>query len=632
MDPATGHVLAVHGGGIQRDDDGGGDIIAGGLYKTVTPGAPAQPIAIAEGGTVDPFVTILHPEASALLPSEQPLDSFYITMQTSWDAAAFFEQLSTPPVDESIAMLPNAWWRNDMEIIDVIIEREMRLDDGTWGDRTVLDPLPGREGVREMISDPAISPAMLPEVLEAEADLRENIRRPPMYPMISGPGWMTPVAYAETHGLVDALAAADDDDGDLDEECARARRRIVNLQREIDQLRRRVEGIQNEEDNPSRGNDDDSGAMLPPDDISPSVWPEIPGTWLAQGSSNTGTSDFDDEGARDARLSERRRRQIEQLERRIERLQERLDELCEELQDNCGLSCDEVLGRGDEPAVDDAGLFTDPALNEPLLPLADTDGAVSLLAHDLSIEPGREYRYRATVVLVNPFFGKARSLVDEQRALADSITLRSEPSEWSAGVRSMPETYIRVVQASEASRPLPGSVARRRPASARVDVYRFFYGYWRAAQVDLNTGDQVLAEIELPELPLFTVEEGSPGQPQLVADDDPRTVDDELEVESELVMAGVFESASRGSSDVLFSMLDGRTLLASQLDDRLWELIQRSQEAAVDAVILEPGSNRAFTGGGQRPGPRNTTPRTPSSNSPPSAPTRVPVTPASGGN
>ena len=602
----AGLEIPIWGERIAPDDPTGDDLpierTGELIYVIAEPQAPARPTAYAEGGTVDPFVPILYPEAADLLPDEQPMDTFFISAQTTWDAAAFFEALSAVPQDETLSPLPPTWYRDKTQLVDVIVEREERGADGAWGNRITLDPLPGREGVRAMLNDETMTPARLPEVLEAEAQRRASIRRPDMFPMISGPIWMSPVAYAREHGLIDVAANDQGDDG-LNEACSTLRRQALGLQGEIERLERRLDQLRN----PNRDASDDTRAPGRGRVGMIDGWPEIPENWLAQrttGPRDDGDSDAD----REQRARERRERQIAALEQRIQRERDRLAAICEQLGDDCDIDCDELLGLNDGEDADDEPAFVDPAVDQPLLPLAQTEGEIALWAHDLSVRPDREYRYRFSVVVVNPLYGQARQLADAQRSLADDIVIRSEPGAWSDSVRSLPETYVRVVQASDANRPAPGSTSRRRPASARLDVYRFYYGYWRSSQVDLNTGDQLLAEIELPELPLFDVEENDQGQPALSNAGEQETVDDMLEVESELVMAGVFESSNRRTTDVLFALLDGRTRLASQLDDALWDLIQRSQLAAENAQVSAPGATRQEPGGGRTPGGRSPSP------------------------
>ena len=92
--------------------------------------------------------------------------------------------------------------------------------------------------------------------------------------------------------------------------------------------------------------------------------------------------------------------------------------------------------------------------------------------HDLTVEPGRTYRYRFMIKVFNPFFGRKRSLVEDQQHLAESFTLSSAVSEWSEPIRVEPPLRVFITDASP-----PGN-GRFGPTlgKARAEVYRFYDG------------------------------------------------------------------------------------------------------------------------------------------------------------
>ena len=109
---------------------------------------------------------------------------------------------------------------------------------------------------------------------------------------------------------------------------------------------------------------------------------------------------------------------------------------------------------------------------------------IQVWAHDLSVEPGRTYRYRLAVNVYNPFFGRKRSLVESQEALAELFTLSSAVSEWSTPIRIHPPLRVFITQASV------NSGGPLRLGRAKAEVYRFYDGrQWRATfNVPPSTG------------------------------------------------------------------------------------------------------------------------------------------------
>ena len=128
-----------------------------------------------------------------------------------------------------------------------------------------------------------------------------------------------------------------------------------------------------------------------------------------------------------------------------------------------------------------------PARRVPFL----EDGAVRLWAHDVTVEAGKTYRYRTRVMLNNPAFGRGASLVPEQKTMAEERILRGASSGWSAPVKVDDPVYYFVVSASERD-----SIGGAR---ATAEVYRFYYGHWRRGAANVEPGDVLVAEADLPD-------------------------------------------------------------------------------------------------------------------------------------
>lgn len=132
----------------------------------------------------------------------------------------------------------------------------------------------------------------------------------------------------------------------------------------------------------------------------------------------------------------------------------------------------------------------DPARFQHAGPLLAADN-VALWTHDLTVRRGRTYQYRIRVVTNNPLYGRSSALAAEQRELAEQPVLYSQWSEWSEPVTVEGDTYYFVVSASESD-----AVG---PARAAVEVFRFYYGYWRRGKQTLEVGDAIATELALPD-------------------------------------------------------------------------------------------------------------------------------------
>ena len=103
------------------------------------------------------------------------------------------------------------------------------------------------------------------------------------------------------------------------------------------------------------------------------------------------------------------------------------------------------------------------------------ESALIVWAHDLTVKPGETYRYRATVNVYNPFFGKRINLSNDQENLADSFTLASAASEWSSEItiESRLQLYIIRASASGQKSSRNGSLGL---GQATAEVFRYYDG------------------------------------------------------------------------------------------------------------------------------------------------------------
>jgi hypothetical protein len=118
-------------------------------------------------------------------------------------------------------------------------------------------------------------------------------------------------------------------------------------------------------------------------------------------------------------------------------------------------------------------------------------GKVWIWAHDLDVTPGMVYRYRVSIQVANPFFGRKPSLYPEQQELADPVALASVPSEWSSPIEAQPPLQWFVLRAI----PVGGSVTTNTLDSGRIsaEVYRFTDGSWHKDTFQVAAGQRLAA-------------------------------------------------------------------------------------------------------------------------------------------
>ncbi|MEM1331054.1 MAG: hypothetical protein AAGG07_10875 [Planctomycetota bacterium] len=134
------------------------------------------------------------------------------------------------------------------------------------------------------------------------------------------------------------------------------------------------------------------------------------------------------------------------------------------------------------------------------LPRLLNDPGRVVWAHDLRAEPGATYRYRVRVVLNNPVYGRGTLLTPEQRQWATEPLVRTPWSQWTEPV-SIPRPQQIFVTNARAGDAFGGG-----EPGASVEVYRFYYGFWRRATAGVEAGEEVLGRVRFGDaaaLPLY---------------------------------------------------------------------------------------------------------------------------------
>lgn len=544
-------------------------------FKPFTPPAPSRPLVALFEGTIDPIsVGQIGEELAKLLPAEQPFDARTVTVLSVFDAASMRAMLSG--AEGAGAPIPAAFWQGRVELLDVQVVRQERGSDGQWGADETLSQIPGRFSLRERLSKDDITPLALRSVLDAERGNRESIRRPPMYGTIAGEPWTWPKAP---------------------DEGASAK------QSQIDRLERELRGVRAEIARLEKQLGDRPGGGPPPP-------PPPPGG--DRGGDRGGNPPTGRPDARD------------QLVKRLDQFKARETEIVKELTDLGAIPAAST----ETPNAPGAAMGPE-RLDETLASLTEAvTEKVTIWAHDFVAQPGAEYRYKVRVTVTNPFFGQADRLKEEQRSLATPVTVYSADSEWSEPVRIQPRSIYFVRSAQDAAQDAIGRQSR-----ATIDIYQFFYGYWRRAGAILQPGDPVVATTEeLPAMETWRIAKDAEGK-WVAADPTPverrRTFSADMFLLDVLSIVGGEKGAAMAflatAAGDIVTMRADPSPLAAAIRARLDDSVTQGQKAVVRAPAGEPslgGSSSGVPGAPGGPGGPGGPPGTPPAGGPPSTPTR----------
>ncbi len=397
-------------------------VVGVGLGKNLELPVPRMkaPDQVAVGQYVDALVDGVveqFPELEDYFEAGGPHDLIFATVRARFDLADLREQFRGKEGDADAAIIPSSWYNNRPEhLVDVIVERE-ELQDGNWTDLRTIDPIPGQTSVREELAG-ELFVALRDDVLGrlSTPPYQLAVIQPAFYPT-KGEDWAIP--------QFDEDVAANDAEAKIDKLKQNLQLYYADRERLVEEL----EAAGGSLDDPGDQNDDDrrgggTGKRAPPGSGGKRAPP-------GSGGAGFGGAPGDEtgrRGGRDDTPGQDNERRQKRLKRQIRRVDVRIRSTRTELR---------ALGV-DPDAVE---IITDP--------FAALDGDDILVwAHDLTVKPGRTYRYRVTVSVYNPFFGKKRSLVKNQQDLAEAFTLNSPPSDWAPPVRIHPLRRVFITSAS----------------------------------------------------------------------------------------------------------------------------------------------------------------------------------------
>ncbi len=432
---------------IEGADHGmAGSELAATIYAMPALPVPATISLATHRGTVDPFVATANEALRAYLPSEQPFDVLAVSIEGMVDGSLLRESLEVDPDGDAgpVRPLPLSWWRGNLDLLGVEVERQEQTSSG-WTGRVVLSGMPGGVSALDAVRQADMTPAELIKIAKDSQEYLRDIVQPEFPTTIAGPEWVPPSERQE-----------DDSLSDEDREIALLKRQVNKLDLQIISKQTQIDEV---------GSSGGSGSRTG----------RGGGRGRGGGGGETGgsgqsrpTVDLDE------KKREGYRRQMETMQRSRQRAVDKLADF--------GVFVD-----GDENQDQNQ------SQNEPEVPLPGILMAEELpvWVHDFSAEPGKTYQYRMRVVLNNPLFGRDAYLSDSQKTVAQVPTLEGDWSAWSSPIEVETDRHFFVVSASEDDR--LGSGPR-----AAVEVYEFYYGYWRKGSTTLEPGDTIHARAKLP--------------------------------------------------------------------------------------------------------------------------------------
>lgn len=425
-----------------------GDVVfAAAEFAPLVPPAPTQPVAASYRATLDPYAVKEIEGLAAYLPSEQPFDTPWVSVQGSVSGAELRAAYESDPDGPTgvISPLPTNWWSQSVGILAVETERQERDVEGNWGPAVPVTRLPGTMSPLDNLDEVATNYRQLESVGTLAAKNEDVILRPEFFSILEGEAWIPPTEVPDPSEV-----------GDIKSQIRTLERRLAGIDRDIEQKRAALTA------QPARGGSDgrDGGEGREGGDESRRR------TERPQPQADPNQVD-----PRVAAIQ----RQIDALTKRREGVVEELTELGWQPADRTGTS-----------AAYDRSEY---AHAEPLL---DAD-EIHFWTHDLDVEPGATYRYRTRLTVVNPMFGRKSSLDPSLHELADAKLTHSPWSEWSEPTSVSWDEYFFLTSASVGE---TGNIGK---TSASAELYRFYYGYWRKSEVTLEPGDRFMAQVKLPE-------------------------------------------------------------------------------------------------------------------------------------
>ncbi|MEQ9454178.1 MAG: hypothetical protein RLN76_06240 [Phycisphaeraceae bacterium] len=405
-----------------------------------------------------------------------PYDFQYVSVAATFPFAEWIRRLETGPVRDRV---PPRWWGSRRLLAGVVLQRqELNPATGQWSSPVIIEPIPGQLGFIEN-AEQTWQPGEVQQALLALSDQQTFVQQPPFAPTRAGVPWTPP-----GEGLASLDPATHRELRDLFEDLATTRDRL-------DRLMEREQRTQNR-----------------PQRETPTRRPARQPTGGAAGmGGGMGADGIGGPGA-GATPTPNRPQPASQLER----LQQQEDELIQEIiaillpeqaqdannnfrnQPGPGMGGMGMGGMGMGGMGGPAGGFGGPigggiggrpGVNPgQQASSAITEPTIRVWAHDITVEPGKTYRYRVIVNVLNPLF--RRSSIEAQQRAENYRKVALGPSQnelanapWSEPVNTDPQTFFWLAD---------GSLQQQ---EAEIEIWTRFAGRWERLEERFQPGDTI---------------------------------------------------------------------------------------------------------------------------------------------
>ncbi|NBC10372.1 MAG: hypothetical protein GVY24_01370 [Planctomycetes bacterium] len=437
------------------------------------PPMPLQVVASADYGLLE-FDEIEDPDLLSglqkVVGNQTPADIRYVSVEAIFDMDVWRQRFERIPLQQRV---PDVLYRNSMFVTGTYLIRQTQDPiSKRWGETTRITPVDGR---LHYLPDPdrKFDRAAGEDAVRLVKTAQREIARPPFFPLDPVRPWTEPSAHDAQLTL------------EQQEQVNTLTRKINSLERRIEIQRRRL-GLEERRPRPGEDFEERPGREFeipfgderpPPGRRPPSRRAPAP----AGGGNNA-----------QAQLTEMEAEMAE-LERRRDAIRAGRDPDAEPMPGEMmgpdqrmppemleGLTPEQIrrmeMGEFEQPGVI-AGFEQ------------QSSGQVEVWAHDLTVEPGRTYRYKVVATVLNPLF-QNRQLPEEQaqenqhRISLAPTQIEIEAADWSDPVKVEPKYHFFAVSGNAAAQ------------SAEVLVFTIFNGAMQVETFQVQPGDPIGQVVE----------------------------------------------------------------------------------------------------------------------------------------
>ena len=333
---------------------------------------------------------------------------------------------------------PSTWRNNAIYFVDISFERQEKMRDGTWGNQVTVPVMFGKKNFREEIKSDGQGKNKFDAnnffvSMRGEQSIENQIRQPEFYPTLHNTGRLTAPAAAPKSGEQPVATPAN-------------KKKILELESlkaELNTLEQSLQAAGGEWDNEIAVKEAEAARKKREQEGSS-------GSGGGGGGGLGGGAGFASGGSESSGKNTSKRKiltqQTRELRTKVKKLEKELG-----------------IATQTETAV----------VAETVKPTAQDLDFIDVWTHDVTVTPGKTYRYQCRSEIFNPFFGKKRQLVEQQKKLSDSPTISTALSDWSTAVR-VPLHTMFFAEAGVLGDPAVISARQ----SASFSVYTLQNGLW----------------------------------------------------------------------------------------------------------------------------------------------------------